>query len=73
MHLCCENQVYVYSIDNSSTVDPGVTAEQQIELKPSRRMRNQMLVAKCYCKELGEIMGDIAAIEVKKYCPSVNS
>jgi len=64
MYLCCDNQVCVYSIDYSSTVDPGVIAEQQIELKPSRCMQNQMLFAKCYCKELGEIMGDIA-IEVK--------
>ena len=54
----------VYSIDSSSTVNPGMIAQLQVELKPSRRIHNQMLVAKFHCKQLGEIMG-YKSIEVK--------
>ena len=39
------------------TIKPGQEAEQEIELKATRYTRGNMLVAKCYSKQLGEIMG----------------
>jgi len=39
------------------TIKPGQEAEQEIEVKATRHTRGNMLVAKCYSKQLGEIMG----------------
>ena len=40
-----------------STIQPGMTAVKEVELKACRCGQDYMLLVMCYCKQLGEING----------------